>query len=187
MNLKTDPNFSKLKKTLAWYNMIPNLLWSVINLVPISVFCYSFLARKSLYIFIAVSVLPMFFSNLFFDKIQIAKTTKTYRKLGINIINRVAQNGVIINSLIRKKFPEYKAITYKRSSLNRLIQQTYVFEKFHFAMFVVFSLITIYALSKNYFLWAIIISISNLLYNIYPNLLQQYIRLKLLLYNRKLK
>ncbi len=61
-----------------------------------------------------------------------------------------------------------------------------MFEKFHFIMFVFFILITLYALVKNHFQWAIIISVTNLLYNIYPNLLQQYVRLKLMLY-KKLK
>jgi len=61
-----------------------------------------------------------------------------------------------------------------------------MFEKFHFIMFVFFILITIYALVENHFWWAIIISATNLLYNIYPNLLQQYVRLKLMLHkNRK--
>jgi hypothetical protein len=53
-------------------------------------------------------------------------------------------------------------------------------------MFVFFILITVYALIKNHFLWAMIISASNLVYNVYPNLLQQYVRLKLILY-KKLK
>jgi len=57
-----------------------------------------------------------------------------------------------------------------------------MFEKFHFIMFVFFTLITFYALSRSDFWWVIIFLITNVLYNVYPNLLQQYIRLKLRLY-----
>jgi len=76
-------------------------------------------------------------------------------------------------------------IVYQRSSINKLLQQTYMFEKFHFIMFVFFSLITLYAMVNKHFWWAVIISITNLFYNIYPNLLQQYIRLKLRLHKNQ--
>jgi len=87
---------------------------------------------------------------------------------------------------MKKKFPGYRTINYEGLSINKLLRQTYMFEKFHFIMFAFFVLITAYALVKHHFLWAVIISITNVLYNIYPNLLQQYIRLKLRLY-KKLK
>jgi len=87
--------------------------------------------------------------------------------------------------MIKKRFPGYKMITRQRSSINQLLQQTYMFEKFHFIMFVFFGLLTFYALINNHFWWAIMITITNVLYNIYPNLLQQYIRLKLRLYKKQ--
>ncbi|MDB5260958.1 MAG: hypothetical protein JWQ14_239, partial [Adhaeribacter sp.] len=162
-------------------------IWSVINLVPVSVFCYTLLDLTWLYAFIGISLLPMFFPNSFLNKMQLGKTTATYKKLGVDIINKVTQNGDYINRLVRKRFPAYRAITYQRSSVNKLLQQTYMYEKFHFMMFVFFGLTTGYALSHHYFGWAFIISITNVVYNIYPNLLQQYIRLKLLLFSQKRK
>jgi len=179
-------NASRLKTMLAWYNMIPNLIWSVLNLVPVTVFCYNFVDRSSLYTFIAISILPVFFPNSFFDKIQLGKTTAIYKKLGVDLVNKLAQNGDIINKLIRKKFPGYKAISYQRSSINKLLQQTYIYEKFHFVMFVFFCLVMAYALIKTYPGWAVIVFVCNLFYNVYPNLLQQYIRVKLMLYKEKL-
>ena len=184
MSNYTDSDLSKIKKLLTWYNMIPNVVWSLINLVPISIYCYNSVDHRSLYIFIALSIVPGFFPNSFYDRIQLGRTPRIYKRLGVSVVNKLAQNGTIINRLVRKKFPSYKMIAYQRSSVNRLLQQTYMFEKFHFIMFVFFILITLYALFKRHFWWAIIISVTNLLYNIYPNLLQQYIRLKLRLYHR---
>jgi hypothetical protein len=115
---------------------------------------------------------------------QMGKTPRMYKRLGVGFVNKLAQNGVIVNRLVRKKFPGYKMILYQRSSINKLLQQTYIFEKFHFVMFVFFVLITLYALGKSHFWWAIIIAITNLFYNVYPNLLQQYIRLKLRLHHK---
>lgn len=176
-----------LKRIQALYNMIPNLIWSLLNLIPISIFCYTLVNLKLFYIFLIVSIVPIFLPNSFFDKIQIGNTTSIYKKLGVHIINKVSQNGNIINGLIRRKFPDYKLINFQSSSINRLLKQTYIFEKFHFIMFLFFCLVTVYAITKNYFGWAIAISIANLAYNIYPNLLQQYIRLKLQVYVKRLK
>ena len=46
-----------LKQTLALYNAIPNLLWSILNLLPISVFCYSYVELKLFYIHLAAGLL----------------------------------------------------------------------------------------------------------------------------------
>ena len=180
-----DRELLRIKRLLNWYNMIPNVAWSVLNLVPVSIYCYNRVGHRSLYIFIAISVIPGFFPNSFFDRLQMGRTTRTYRKLGVGFVNKLAQNGTIINRMIKKRFPGYKMITRQRSSINQLLQQTYMFEKFHFIMFVFFGLLTFYALIHNHFWWAIMITITNVLYNIYPNLLQQYIRLKLRLYKKQ--
>jgi hypothetical protein len=184
MSSYTERDVAKIKKLLNWYNMIPNVVWSVINLVPISIYCYNRVDHGLLYIFIALSIIPGFFPNSFYDKIQVGRTPRIYKRLGASFVNKLAQNGAIINRLMRKKFPGYKTIVYQRSSINKLLQQTYMFEKFHFIMFVFFVLITFYALVKRHFWWVIVISVTNLLYNIYPNLLQQYIRLKLRSHNK---
>src|ERR1044072_2082957 len=179
MNSYTDRDLSRIKRLLNWYNMVLNVVWSFLNLVPISIYCYNNVNQGSFYIFIAVSIIPGFFPNSFYDRIQIGATPRIYKRLGVSLVNKLAQNGAIINRLMRKKFPGYKLIVHRRSSINKLLQQTYMFEKFHFIMFVLFILITLYALVKKHFWWVIILSITNLFYNIYPNLLQQYIRLKL--------
>ena len=182
MSNYTDKELSRIRKLLNRYNMIPNIARSVLNLVPISVYWYNQVDYKSLYIFIALSILLGFFRNSFYDRIQVGRTSRAYKKLGVGLVNKLAQNGTIINGLMRKKYPGYKMIAYRRSSINKLVHQTYMFEKFHFIMFVFFTLITFYALSRSDFWWVIIFLITNVLYNVYPNLLQQYIRLKLRLY-----
>jgi len=186
MSSTADKELLKAKRLLNWYNMVPNIVWSVLNLGPISIYCYKNVPYQLLYMFIAASMIPGFLPNSFFDRIRLGRTTRIYKRLGVGLVNKLAQNGAIINHLVRKKFPNHKRIFNQRSSINKLLEQTYMFEKFHFIMFVFFIAITFYALVKNHFWWAIIISASNVLYNIYPNLLQQYVRIKLMLY-KKLK
>jgi hypothetical protein len=186
MVLKNEGNLNKIKRTLAWYNMIPNLIWSILNLAPISIYCFTLLNYKTFYIFLTASLIPIFLKNSFLDKLQIGKTIKIYKQLGAHLINKVAQNGAIINTLIKRKFPDHKVVTRRRSSIAGLIARSYIFEKFHLILFLFFSLTIIYAFLKGHWAWACIILLTNIAYNIYPNLLQQYIRLKLVLFSKKL-
>lgn len=183
MVLGNGKNLNKVKKTLALYNMIPNLIWSILNLAPISIFCFTLLNHKILYIFLPLSLIPLFLRNSFLDRLQVGKTTAIYIKLGVPLVNKVAQNGEIINRIIKRKFPGYKFVTNKKSSISRLIAQTYVFEKFHLILFIFFALIFVYALVHRYVAWASLMFLTNIAYNVYPNLLQQYIRLKLRLFS----
>ena len=186
MGLRNDKDLTKVKRILAWYNMIPNLAWSILNLTPVSIYCFTLLDHKTCYIFLAVSLVPIFLKYSFLDKLQIGKTVKIYKQLGVHLINKVAQNGAIINNLVRRKFSDHKVVTSKRSSIAGLIGQTYIFEKFHLILFLFFSLTMIYAFIEGHLTWACIILLTNVAYNIYPNLLQQYIRIKLILFNKKI-
>jgi hypothetical protein len=110
---------------------------------------------------------------------QLSRNTNWYRKMGVKHINSLAQNGTLVNQLLRKKFPTFKTISRNRASIKKQYNQTYFFEKFHFSLFLFFISVTVYAAINGEFDWVIILTICNLLYNVYPNLLQQYIRLKL--------
>ena len=184
MTRKIEDNLKKRKTLLAWYNLISNLIWSILNLTPILVFCFTLIELRLIYIFLALSFIPAFLKNSFIDKLQIGKTTKTYTKLGVHLIKKVSQNGDIINALLRKKFPEHKILTSDKKSISALISQTYVFEKFHLILFVFFSLIIIYSIVNEHWIWAFAILLTNIAYNLYPNFLQQYIRLKLSLFEK---
>ena len=179
MDIDKNPDILWIKNTIAWYNMVPNLFWSFLNLVPISVFCYKYINLQFLPILIALSLLTVFMPKSFFQAIQLGQTLVIYNRIGVRFINKFTQNGDIINSLIRKRFPHYKVVSNRKQLINKLIQQTFVYEKFHFILFTFFSFIFIYAIANEYWWWALIIAITNIVYNIYPCLLQQYIRIRL--------
>ena len=139
MVVSNQKDVNKAKRTLVWYNMIPNLIWSVLNITPVAVYWFNTSGHTMLYVFLAISLLPAFLKNSVLDKLQAGKTVKIYKQLGVHLVNRVAQNGVIINKLVKRKFPDHKIVTNKRSSVTQLIRQTYVFEKFHLILFLFFS------------------------------------------------
>jgi hypothetical protein len=159
--------------------MIPNLLLTALFLIPITYFCYTFLSPKTTYILLGLSLIPIFFPNAFFDSIQLSRSAPFYKRIGVKYINAFAQNGALLNEFLRKKHPHFKVISKNKSSIRKQYYQTYFFEKFHFALFLFFTIVTIYAVIQGHFYWVLILTISNFFYNIYPNLLQQYIRVKL--------
>lgn len=171
--------FQKISRIATIYNMIPNLLWTAFFLFPIAIFCYTFITLKTTYILLGVSLIPIFFPNSFFDSIQLSRNSHWYRRIGVKYINTFAQNGSILNDILRKKYPDFKVVSRTKASIKKQYYQTYFFEKFHFSLFLFFTIITIYAGIQGHFYWVLTLTISNLLYNIYPNLLQQYIRVKL--------
>ena len=171
--------FQKVSRVAAIYNMIPNLLWTALFLIPITIFCYRFISPKTIYILLGVALIPIFFPNSFYDRIQLSKNSRFYRRIGVKHINTFAQSGSLLNEFIKKKDPNFKVVSKNRTSIKKLYYQTYFFEKFHFSLFLFFTAVIIYAAIQGHFYWALILTISNLLYNIYPNLLQQYVRVKL--------
>ena len=159
--------------------MIPNLLWTALFLTPIVIFCYTFIPLKTMYILIGISLIPIFFPNSFFDSIQLSRSSHWYRRIGVKYINTFAQNGSIVSEILRKKYPDFKVISRTKRSIKKQYYSTYFFEKFHFSLFIFFSIMIVYAAMQGHFYWVLILTICNLLYNVYPNLLQQYIRIKL--------
>lgn len=174
-----------IKQLAGLYNLLLNLFWSALSFVPLCIFCYERVENSFLFLFIGLSLLPALLSHSTIDKLQLAKSTKTYKKLGVSLIQHVSQSGVFINYLIRRQYPSHKVVRRERRSIEALLKQTYFFEKFHITGLVFFCLNSIYALGKGLVGWALFLTSINLVYNVYPILLQQYIRLKLAGYNKK--
>ncbi len=159
--------------------MISNLFWTTLFLIPITLFCSTFVTLKLTCILLGVSCVTLFFPNSFFDKVQLSRSPRWYRRIGVRIINTFAQHGTIVNKILKRKYAGFKSIYKTNASIRRQYYQTYFYEKFHFSLFLFFTMIAFYAAIQRQFFWVLVLTICNLLYNVYPNLLQQYIRLKL--------
>lgn len=83
-----------------------------------------------------------------------------------------------MNNLIKRKYPDYKVVTTNKMSIKKFLAQSYMFEQFHFVVFLFFVFAMIYALVNGCFWWAVIIGITNIIYNVYPILLQQYLQMR---------
>lgn len=169
----------KINRIAAAWNMIPNLLWTALFLLPVFLFCYWYINTVIIYVLLAVSLVPLFFPNSFFNKIQLSNNVSFYRRIGVMYLNAFAQSGSIVNHFLKKKYPAFKVVTVNRASIQKQYYQTYFFEKFHFSLFLFYLMLTVLAVTQHRIIWVFVLIICNLFYNVYPNLLQQYIRLKL--------
>ncbi|MDB5119600.1 MAG: hypothetical protein JWN56_818 [Sphingobacteriales bacterium] len=179
METRSKETKVKVQRVVDIYNMVPNLIWSIIALVPLVIFCYQMLNLKSILIIVIVSYIPALLPTSMYSRITFIDNPKLLNRIGLNFFNKFTQNGTFINHLIRKKYPDYKVISIKRNSINKIINQTYMLERFHVILFTFFTIIIVYALMKAQWFWAFILIFINVIYNIYPILLQHAIRMRL--------
>ncbi|HEY4061712.1 MAG TPA: hypothetical protein VGM30_07415 [Puia sp.] len=171
--------FSKPANRLATlYNQLSNVFWSVLGFAPIGYFCYTRMEAGWLYLFLALSLPVVVLPHSFYDIIQIGRTTAVYERIGIRIVRKFTQDGDWVNRLIRRRFPKYKVFD-SYPSIRKHLRRAYMIEKIHLAFFLFFLYVTIYALVNGYLFWAGVLTLTNLGFNVYPNLLQQYNRLRL--------
>ena len=171
------PSVSRPSKATA-YNQTVNVFWSLICLGPLGYFCYIHLELKWLWIFLAFSVPAVLLPEAFYDAIQWSRRTEDYERIGIRFLRKFTQDGDLVNRKLRQRDPGYKTFD-NPAKLQQLVQKTYVFEKVHLAMLLFFLYTAVYALDKRLTVWALALTAANILFNIYPNLLQQYNRLRL--------
>lgn len=168
-----------IETVIGLYNMIPNIVWSLINFAPV----YFFYALPGnlhyLWIAIVISLAGYLLPVSFYSYLQLSNSIRTYNKLGIRIVRKYAQDGDLINKLIRKKYPGYKP--HIQPNFKKHIGKTYFYEKFHFVCLLFFLLTTAFAFMQGNIILGILIMIANILYNVYPILLQQYNRLRIML------
>lgn len=176
MKNKSD---AKIKRKIEAINMIPNLVWSIIFLTPVCFFCYTSVNKQFISFSVLISLLTVFLPNRFFNKLQLSRRRLFYLKAGVMNINVFTQNGTLVRRFIRNKHPAYHPFPTNRTSAKKYFNQSYLYEKYHFMMFCLFLFLAGYSLASGMYLWVFVILFSNVLYNVYPILLQQYIRLRL--------
>ncbi|MCE7865077.1 MAG: hypothetical protein DYG99_16200 [Bacteroidetes bacterium CHB5] len=175
MTQAVDNDLEKLKYRL---NLILIALLCSTTLAP----CVLFFVRGPgeliwMLVFIAISYLVSQFPKRFYDRLQISTDLSFYKKLGVDKFKRLSTNGDFINRRIRKKFPTHRNVA-NLEMIKEKLNETYTIEKSHTVLFVFCLLTTSYAFWTNSMITAIILLIGNTIFNFYPNLLQQYNRIR---------
>lgn len=175
MTQTVDKGKEKLKYRL---NLILIALLCSTTLAP----CVIFYVRgdgefKWMIVFVAISYLVSRLPKSFYDRFQISTDLNIYKKLGVDKFKKLSTNGDLINRRIRKKYPTHRNVT-NYETIKEKLNETYTIEKSHTVLFIFCLLTNMYAFWTNSIGTAIILLIGNILFNYYPNLLQQYNRIR---------
>lgn len=178
MTLKNKEQFEGLENFKAKFNLIVISGLFLATFVPSYIFYITGAGEfKWLALFIGISYLISRIPNSFYLRFQISKDLRVYKKLGVNKFKIFSSNGDLINRRIRKKYPTYRNVR-NLESVNEKINETYTIERGHTVLFVFFLLTNIYVFWTNSIVTGVVLLIGNVVFNLYPNLLQQYNRIR---------
>lgn len=162
---------------VALANAIPNVFWSVLGIAPLGFFCYHYMARPWLYSLLLGHLLVYGLPTAWFSHWQLSRTPARYRQLGVPAVGRFTQHGEFVNRFIRRRYPRYRRV--RAHAVAAAVRASYQLERFHLGLFGFFLASSCYALWQGQWGWALLITVTNVGYNVYPMWLQQYIRVRL--------
>lgn len=165
-------------KTALLYNQLLNLGWTLLGFAP--VLTYWVLHYQPYYhaIALVLSFVPFLLPGRWLKKFKLSNNRRWYTKLGVRRAQDFTQNGALVNRLIRQQKPGY-ALLSSRRDVKKLKAQINMYEKYHLAAFVFFFLTMVLAFkdgAPGLGLWVLA---ANLIYNMYPILIQHYNKLRL--------
>lgn len=164
--------------TVAFYNAVPSVLWSVLAFGPVVQYCYRYVARPGLWWLMGASLLAYAWPAAWLRRLQLSRRAAAYQRLRVPQLGHFTQQGALVNGLLRRRYPGYRALVGRRG-VARLLSTTYQQERFHWAGLVFFLVLALHAAWAGRWGWAGGLSVANVGYNLYPIWMQQYLRVRL--------
>lgn len=131
----------------------------------------------SFVICLGLSLLPFVLPQTYFRP-KAFERGKFYPRLGIRWFRYLAPDGEFINRRLRRIDPSYQVV-YNIATLRSHIQGTYSNERWHSAFFLGGLFTQIFALLTGQYIWALVLTITNIVFNLYPVMHQRYKRARL--------
>jgi hypothetical protein len=167
----------KLEKLKSRLNLVLIALFCSTTLTPCVIFYVQGAGEiKWLLIFVVVSYLVSLPKG-FFDRFQISQDLEAYERLKVHVFKKLSTNGDFINHRMRKEYSNHRNVT-NLESVKEKLNETYSIERAHTVLFVFCLLTSIYASLSHELATTIIVFVGNIIFNYYPNLLQQYNRIR---------
>ena len=146
-------------------NQTLNFSWTIIGFFPVVYFWFLNGINWSFYVLLVICLISCFLPERAYRHLDISKDLRVYKRLGIKFIRRFAQDG---------DFNPNRALGIKA-----YLKKISMFERYHFCCLLLFQVSSVYACYEEKYLLAFAIFVCNLLYNVYPILLQQYNRIRI--------
>ena len=159
-------------------NQLTNVIWTLLFFAAVVVYWVNAYAITWILAFLLVSISIGILPDRIFQRFQLSHSPAFYEHLGARTIRKFVQDGDLINRAIRKKSSGYAVINRQKVGTYR--QQVAMYERYHVVCLAFFFLTSLHALANQEILYLLLISLSNLFYNVAPIILQQYNRARIL-------
>lgn len=168
----------------VFFNSIINLFWTIIAFIPVLIFWTEYDDTTSLWLSITVSLPLLAVPEKVCLKLQLSNSREFYERLGVKLAQSLSQNGKFVNALIKRTGHAEHYVVRTRNDLRRYRTQILGYQRFHVACLLFFFISMMRALILGAFDFFIGILIMNVVYNVYPLLIQQYNTLRTRMSNR---
>lgn len=163
-------------------NQLINLFWTIVSFSVVGWYWGAFFAEKReewpLYVIVVVSVFAFNIPARLVSTLIISENPRTYELMGIRVIRWFVQDGMLVNRVHRHWGKNRRVIT-NRANARQYLSKIAIQERYHYSCFVFFTLSALSAVSTGKIQMALLILMANIIYNVYPILLQQYNRLRI--------
>nr|WP_068890368.1 hypothetical protein [Pedobacter panaciterrae] len=163
-------------------NQIINLFWTVLSFAIFGIYWGEYFAEQRspllLIISVVLSILIYAIPNRWLRTLTLSNDKKTFERIGVKLLLYFVQNGTLANR-IQRKYYKKSGIIHNRKQAQDYLKTIVMQERFHYCCLVLFFLSTVSAFSTGKPGIGMLIMLCNILYNVYPILLQQYNRLRI--------
>lgn len=126
----------------------------------------------------AICFAPLLFPRAFYRCWEGVRRLPLYESVGVRAFRVLATNGDLINRWARRMDPEYRVVR-GRESMRAWLDRTRESERNHLVLLLMGVLTAVYAARIGWYGWAAGLTASNLVFNLYPVLLQRYTRCRI--------
>lgn len=145
---------------------------------PVLAFWLALGVNLTFFVSIAVSLCVLFLPDRIYNQLQLSENALYYEKMGIRFFRKFTQDGDLITKVLAKGQGYSSKRTTKKDFL-KYERNIEAYERYHLTCLAFFLLTTTYAILLANFAIALMITFSNVLYNFFPLLLQQYNKLRI--------
>lgn len=157
-------------------NALPSVLWTALFVWPVWVFCARYVSSGRFACFwIAGMVSAVALPKAVFRGLCLSSNPAVYRWLRVGLLIKVTQDAAWIRRLSGSS---ERRVQRQEKAIASVVSDTWVRERFHFGVFVFCALCSAVALEQARAGWFVGLSFLNVVYDVYPMWLQQYLRLR---------
>ncbi|MGB4773288.1 MAG: hypothetical protein WBP58_17620 [Chitinophagaceae bacterium] len=153
------------------------MFWALLVFTPLTIYLFRYAGSMFIWVCSTIAVLLMMVPGRVYKFFQLSSDPRYYERLGVLVINNITQHGQWVNGLIRKIQPGTRMHHLRSAKTIRANME--MFEKFHYGCLFMFTSCMVHAVLNSAWGWSLFFVVSNLLFNIYPILIQQYLRIRL--------